>query len=55
MKYALLLCIILTGCATCREDKVACAIAVGSVVIAGSVIASQHSREHDRPRPRMWE
>ena len=43
-----LLCLVLGGCATCREHPVACAVSVGTVVVAGSILATDKAKHPDR-------
>jgi hypothetical protein len=47
MKTLLLGCLLLSGCATCREHPVACTVA--GVIVAGSLAASFEHRHQPPP------
>jgi hypothetical protein len=38
-------CIALSGCATCRDNPTACAIAAAGVIVGGCILARQHDRQ----------
>ena len=41
----LALCLSLTGCATCRDNPTACAIAAAGVIVGGCILAREHDRQ----------
>ena len=50
-----LLSALLSGCATCREHPAGCAMAVGTVVLAGAVVASSSHQASQPNQPlRAW-
>ena len=53
---ALLACLALASCATCREHKMDCAVATGmvvGVVLVNGMSRSPASRSHDIQTPRV--
>ena len=50
----LAICLTLTGCATCRDNPTACAIAAAGVIVGGCILARQHERQTVVIQPRMW-
>ena len=41
----LILSLSLAGCATCRENPTACAIAAAGVIVGGCILARHHDRQ----------
>ena len=47
------ICLSIAGCATCRENPTACAVAAAGVIVGGCILARHHDRQivwHDHEK-----